>query len=210
METVATRVAFIVREFHGDNVLAAAAFTGLPQPTLRRIVKGLVDRPQKRVIETIADRYGTTSAWLLRGEGKPPERVDESGIPYVAQRIVWEKSIDALGLDANVAAVLKAAPAKLSEAEFWYALVTAHARSAHRPNASILREAVAESYSRFNEFLNLWVRGVGRTAIVDGMSRVVERLGDEDRWMSSTVIPRSKAPAKARVKKREKRPDERG
>lgn len=79
--TIGSRVGELVETFHSGSVNAAAKFVGIPQPTLRRIVVGLVQEPRASIVRRIAQAYNVSADWLLSGTGKGPTRLADQFDP---------------------------------------------------------------------------------------------------------------------------------
>lgn len=84
------RVKDLIDRRYVGKVQRAAAAWGVAQPTLRRIYKGLNVRPSAEVLHRIAKATGTTTEWLLTGEGVEPR---EYGGAPVASADEWRSLI---------------------------------------------------------------------------------------------------------------------
>lgn len=76
------------------NVNAAARAWSIPQPTLRRIVAGLSERPRADVLVRIAKANETSVEWLLTGEGQAPE--EDAKRPLIGSVQEWKRLVDDL------------------------------------------------------------------------------------------------------------------
>jgi transcriptional regulator with XRE-family HTH domain len=107
--SVHTRVKELVDTRYVGKVQRAAKAWGVPQPTLRRIYRGLNVRPSADALSRIAQATGTTVEWLLTGAGSPPRQNTDTGAPVVAEAESWGKLLMTLvmseqGKDPNARA----------------------------------------------------------------------------------------------------------
>lgn len=84
--TVHDRVRELIDRQYVGKVQRAAKAWGVPQPTLRRIYQGLNVRPSAEALHRIARATGTTTEWLLTGEGSPPVSGDERSAPVASAK----------------------------------------------------------------------------------------------------------------------------
>lgn len=71
MDTINDRILSIVNKLFNGNVSAFCRATNIPQPTLKDIVSGRMNKPSYSVLEKILDVNGLniSAEWLLRGSG---------------------------------------------------------------------------------------------------------------------------------------------
>src|SRR5688500_5935450 len=113
---LAGRVRQLIERFHDGSVNAAAADTGVSQPTLSRIASGKVKNPRRPAIEQIARFYGVSVDWLVRGEGDGPDEVVRAFPvgPATAQWLRWTRLVADLGLPAKLEKAVLDLPAGVS------------------------------------------------------------------------------------------------
>lgn len=117
-DTLADRVAWLIRHSHGGNVNAASAATGLPQSTLARIADGRVQSPRADALLALATYYRTNVDWLLCGLGAAPPVPPRAG-PFGITREEIGALLDASEYPTTAygnADLLKALAAKLAAA----------------------------------------------------------------------------------------------
>lgn len=71
MDTINNRILNIINTLFNGNVSAFCRATNIPQPTLKDIVSGRMNKPSYSVLEKILDANGLniSAEWLLRGSG---------------------------------------------------------------------------------------------------------------------------------------------
>jgi hypothetical protein len=71
--SVGDRVRALVKAHYGGSVNRAAKTLNIPQPTLRRIIKGFTQRPRVDLLSSITALHpDVTVEWLLNGSGPSP------------------------------------------------------------------------------------------------------------------------------------------
>lgn len=91
------RVQGLIDRYHDGSVNAAAETAGIPQPTLRRIVAGLVEHPRKKAVRQLAKTYMVSEEWLLHGTGPGPNDTGQLG--KFLSGIRWIHLVQSLKLD---------------------------------------------------------------------------------------------------------------
>ncbi|GJG92869.1 helix-turn-helix domain-containing protein [Cupriavidus pauculus] len=74
--TIATRLDRLMRARNVKSQSALARMTGVPQPTINRILKGQTDTPELGTIKKIATTFNVPATWLAEGPGDDPPNVD--------------------------------------------------------------------------------------------------------------------------------------
>lgn len=74
--TIATRLDRLMHARKVKSQSALARMTGVPQPTINRILKGQTDTPELGTIKKIAAAFNVSATWLVEGPGDTPPDVD--------------------------------------------------------------------------------------------------------------------------------------
>lgn len=104
------RLRDLIDDTFGGSVRAAALAIGVPQRTLAWIVAGRTKHPRSDVLQRLAAGFNTTTDWLLRGEGEPPEWAPDGSLHNYA---MWHAVLDRLSLPEGVRDQLVDAPRTL-------------------------------------------------------------------------------------------------
>ncbi|MDQ6771215.1 MAG: hypothetical protein M3Z54_14660 [Gemmatimonadota bacterium] len=107
---IAKRISWLIEQFYGGSVRAAARQWGITRPTLIRLLDGVIKRPRSNAFEKIAASSGATLAWLLSGEGNPPTPPPPAAMLATPALTKWESLVDGLDLGEPFAQAVSALP----------------------------------------------------------------------------------------------------
>lgn len=77
------RLKYLIDTVHDGNVKEAARQSGVPQPTLHALYRGVAERPRRKTLERLVSFYGVSEEWLRgeKGRTRNPEWVLPMGWP---------------------------------------------------------------------------------------------------------------------------------
>jgi hypothetical protein len=107
---IAKRIGWLIEQFYGGSVRAAARRWGITRPTLIRLLDGVIKRPRNNAFEKIAASSGATLAWLVSGEGDPPTPPPPAVMLATPALAKWESLVASLDLSEPFAQALLALP----------------------------------------------------------------------------------------------------
>lgn len=118
--TIATRLDRLMQTRKVKSQSALARMTGVPQPTINRILKGQTDTPELGTIKKIAAAFNVPATWLAEGPGDtPPERstdpAEGSAGFLAAAHLSIEERVRATQLEATRALIETLPSAALSQ-----------------------------------------------------------------------------------------------
>ena len=102
VESLESRVRWLIDEVHHGSVNAAATAIGIPQQTLAQIASGQVRSPRAATLEQIAGFYDTSLEWLVSGKGRVPD------LP-TSEQLQLARRLSALDVPPHVADALQEA-----------------------------------------------------------------------------------------------------
>lgn len=140
--SLGARVAELVDRHHGGSVNAAATHTGVPQPTLRRLVEGKTRNPHAHLLTTLAGYYDVDVGWLLTGQGRGPADDATRTTPLSGEWIAWAQLVASLPLDDATREALLYLPTATVAAFYgtgWREMVEG---GAHLPSAADARQSI--------------------------------------------------------------------
>lgn len=73
---IATRLDLMMRERKVKSQSALSRLSGVPQPTIARVLKGTTDTPELGTVKKLANALGVTATWLVEG---PDDTVEYAG-----------------------------------------------------------------------------------------------------------------------------------
>lgn len=80
----ATRLQKALKASGFKSKLALAKASGIPQPTISRIINGITTAPELATLQRLAKPLGVPVEWLAYGIGKPVKAVDAAEVPVSA------------------------------------------------------------------------------------------------------------------------------
>ena len=103
MKTLGERVKQLVDLHNHGSAYEAAKDLGVTQPTIARLISGVVSQPRAGLIRRIAEYYRVSVDWLLTGQGSGPQ-TDSRGVgrDLNGPRLRWEGLLDRLTLPPDV------------------------------------------------------------------------------------------------------------
>ncbi len=107
------RIRTLIRQFYGSQRLAARAW-GTTRATIDRILTGEVEEPRGDLLVRIARACGTSTDWLLMGEGSPP-KLPHDPLPSQVQE-QWQEMVEGLGVDDATRDALLLLPGRVRRA----------------------------------------------------------------------------------------------
>jgi len=120
--TIATRLDRLMQTRKVKSQSALARMTGVPQPTINRILKGQTDTPELGTIKKIAAALNVPATWLAEGPGDAPPEAPadptEGSAAFLAaahSHLSIEERVRAAQLEAAQALIHKLPSAVLSQ-----------------------------------------------------------------------------------------------
>lgn len=102
---IATRLDRMMKERKVKGQSALSRLSGVPQPTIARVLKGTTDTPELGTVKRLAAALGVTATWLVEGPDDPVEYLVEgiaqAGAP-VAGAAVAAEPVDEFAARATV------------------------------------------------------------------------------------------------------------
>jgi hypothetical protein len=174
------------------KISRAAASIGLKQPTLFHLLDANPERehlrsPSIETVMKIARRYNTTVEWLMDGMGPSPfDRpiIKDPSSPEWDHdsRLLWQRTIDELGLSEDARAVWRAAPMAFLSDVFLRLVepeVLKLSKQGGRPSGDKLVEALGRAasatYRGWAEWLQGWIGQFGAEAIARRLEQMAPK-----------------------------------
>jgi len=111
---IATRLDRMMKERKVKGQSALSRLSGVPQPTIARVLKGTTDTPELGTVKKLAAALGVTATWLVEGPDDPVEYlvegITQAGAPAAAQATVIEP-VDEFAARASVLREMQVAQA---------------------------------------------------------------------------------------------------
>lgn len=82
---IATRLDRMMKERKVKGQSALSRLSGVPQPTIARVLKGTTDTPELSTVKKLAAALGVTATWLVEGPDEPVEYAGENSAQTGAQ-----------------------------------------------------------------------------------------------------------------------------
>lgn len=151
------RVRMLIDQYHAGNVTAAAEAAGVPYRSTIRLYHGSA-QPRAELLVGLARHFGTTTEWLLTGEGAEPSGPTSDLLP-TSQLARWYGVVESLKLPSAVDHAWRALPMSIGLAGH---ILRAHDQS---PRTPAFVRAMGHEVWAWTMFLDEWIR-------IDGLEKV--------------------------------------
>lgn len=144
-ESLADRIRALVAARYPEGAQRAAHAMGIPNATLHKILAGGSANPRANTLQTIAEHFGASIDWLLRGSGSMPALLASPYAYPASHRAIAPYHLPEV--DARILGHAPSLPGAILEAlRFGRRIVHRHGHEASRAAAAYSRRVVAHQH----------------------------------------------------------------